>query len=171
MNDVTVIKLNTRREEVWRYHGVVVLQSATALLLEAHFNREDMEFHGMLLKRNDRFVEVYDRLRWYNIFEIYDRDDGALKGWYCNVTLPAEIEDREIRYVDLALDLLVFLDGRQLVLDEDEFAALQLDETTRTQARAALEELSGLFTPGFTLLRFIEAGEKKTGQVEENLSG
>ena len=37
-------------------------------------------------------------------------------------------EASQIRYVDLALDLLVFPDGRQLVLDEDEFEALHPEE-------------------------------------------
>jgi len=33
-----------------------------------------------------------------------------------------------------------------MVLDEDEFAALDLEAETRLQARAALEELQKLFT-------------------------
>jgi len=36
-------------------------------------------------------------------------------------------------------------DGTQTVLDEDEFAALDLDAETSQQARAALEELQKLF--------------------------
>jgi predicted RNA-binding protein associated with RNAse of E/G family len=50
-----------------------------------------------------------------------------------------------ISYVDLALDLWVAPDGTQTVLDEDEFAALDLDAETRQQARAALEEVQRLF--------------------------
>ena len=51
-----------------------------------------------------------------------------------------------IRYADLALDLLVFPDGRQLVLDEDEFAGLDLPRILQEQARAGLRELQRLFT-------------------------
>jgi len=51
----------------------------------------------------------------------------------------------EISYVDLALDLWVAPDGTQTVLDENEFAALNLDTETRYQARAALEELQARF--------------------------
>jgi hypothetical protein len=36
-------------------------------------------------------------------------------------------------------------DGTQTVLDENEFAALNLDTETRYQARAALEELQARF--------------------------
>ena len=32
----------------------------------------------LIVKRGDRFVETYYSARWYNIFEIHDRDDGAL---------------------------------------------------------------------------------------------
>lgn len=145
--DVEVVKLNVDHQETWRYSGRVICRSDRAVVLEALFNREDTPFHEIVLKNGDRFVEVYYTDRWYNINEIYDRDDNHLKGWYCNVTRPAEILEGEIRYVDLALDLLVYPDGRHLVLDEDEFAALSLDENTRQQANAALEALQNLFHP------------------------
>jgi protein associated with RNAse G/E len=114
--------------------------------IEATFNRPDTPFHGILLKQGDRFVETYDSTQWYNIFEMYDRDDGARKGWYCNVTRPAVFADGLITYVDLALDLLVYPDGRQLVLDEDEFAALNLEPAEQDRARQALMELQDRFS-------------------------
>jgi hypothetical protein len=40
----------------------------------------------MLLKQRDRFLELYLFDRYFNIYEIYDRDTGILKGWYCNIT-------------------------------------------------------------------------------------
>jgi predicted RNA-binding protein associated with RNAse of E/G family len=98
------------------------------------------------LKNNDRFVEIFYTDRWYIIFEIHDRDDDRVKGWFCNVTRPAVLEaDDRLSYVDLALDLWVAPDGTQMVLDEDEFAALDLDVETRHQAGAALVELQKLF--------------------------
>ena len=151
ITDVVVIKLNLEHQETWRYSGRVPRRSERAVVLEALFNRDDVDFHDILLKNGDRFVEVYYTDCWYNIFEIYDRDDAHLKGWYCNVSLPAQVSDHEIRYVDLALDLLVYPDGRQLVLDEDEFAQLTLDEPTRRQARAALRSLQTLFQQPGTL--------------------
>lgn len=151
ITDVVVIKLNLEHQETWRYSGRVLRRSERAVVLEALFNRDDVDFHDILLKNGDRFVEVYYTDCWYNIFEIYDRDDAHLKGWYCNVSLPAQVSDHEIRYVDLALDLLVYPDGRQLVLDEDEFAQLTLDEPTRRQARAALRSLQTLFQQPGTL--------------------
>jgi hypothetical protein len=138
---IVVVKLNTQRQETWRYEGRILSQDASSILIEAYFNRPDLDFHGITLRENDRFIERYFTNRWYNIFEIHDRDDDRLKAWYCNVTTPAEISPGVISYVDLALDLLVYPDGKQLVLDQDEFQALNLDAQKQAKARQALDEL------------------------------
>jgi predicted RNA-binding protein associated with RNAse of E/G family len=153
MEDILVIKLNLDEQETWRYTGEVLARDAHSLTLRALFNRADTPFHGILLRQGDIFIEIYFTDRWYNIFQIHDRDSAAIKGWYCNVAKPAEIEASQIRYVDLALDLLVYPDGRQLVLDEDEYEALHPDETLRARASAALAELKTLVQPqnGFLL--------------------
>ncbi len=140
-NHVIVIKQNLERQEVWRYSGKILEQTSDSILLEAFFNRPDKPFHGILLAQGDRFIEKYYSNRWYNIFEIRDHSTDVLKGWYCNVTYPAVFENGYVYYVDLALDLLVYPDGRQLVLDEDEFADLCLNEDDTRQAREALRQL------------------------------
>lgn len=157
---ITVHKLNLDGEETWRYTGKLLLRWQTGLLIEAFFDREDLPFHGLTFKRGDRFLEAYFTRRWYNVFEIYDRDEGALKGWYCNVSTPASLAGDDVRFVDLALDLLVFPDGRQLVLDEDEFERTNLDGKMRRVALAALDELKGLVQPaeGFRLERYLSGG-------------
>lgn len=145
MKPVTVIKLNPQGKETWRYTGQILEEGPTWVRIEANFNRPDTPFHGILLKQGDRFVETYFSDQWYNVFEIYDRDDGSRKGWYCNVTRPAVFSDGLISYVDLALDLLVYPDGRQAVLDEDEFVALNLDAVEEARAHQGLRELQALF--------------------------
>jgi predicted RNA-binding protein associated with RNAse of E/G family len=143
---VTVIKRDILGHELWRYSGELLHKEGTALVLEARFNRPDRMLVDELLKQGDRFVETYYTDHWYNIFEIHDRDDDRLKGWYCNVCKPAVMEAADvISYVDLALDLWVAPDGGQTVLDEDEFAALALDAKTRSVARMALVELQSSF--------------------------
>ncbi len=146
--DIIVIKLNPDREETWRYPARVLTSNKTCILVEAYFNRSDFRFNGILLKENDRFVERYFSDRWYNIFEIHDRQDDHLKGWYCNITLPAEFTPGQIAYVDLALDVLVFPNWEYLILDEDEFEALEIDEVTRRSARQALNELIAMVESG-----------------------
>jgi predicted RNA-binding protein associated with RNAse of E/G family len=99
----------------------------------------------IVIKRNDRFLEAFFNDRWYNIFEIRDRDDNSLKGWYCDICKPAVITDHQISYADLALDLLVFPDGRKQVLDEDQFNHLDLDDKLRNHALVSLQDLKDNF--------------------------
>ena len=154
---VEVLKLNLAGQETWRYSGTVIERRSESVLLEARFNRADTAFHGILLGQGDRFVEIFYNDRMYNIFEMHDRLDDHLKGWYCNVCRPAEFRPGEIAYVDLSLDLLVYPDGTQLVLDEDEFAilALELEKNEIEAARAALQDLQDLFQRpgGFHLVK------------------
>ncbi len=143
---VTVIKLDPENVERWRYEGKVIRHNEEGVLLEAYFNRpNDLPFHGINIRTGDRFVEMYFTHRWYNIYEIYDKDSNELKAWYCNITRPADIKGNVIAYVDLAIDLLVYPDGRMLELDEEEFLALQLENGEQRSARTAMEELKGLF--------------------------
>ncbi len=139
--DITVIKQDIQGNETWRYTGQELERDSDRVLLEALFNREDTPVDGIILKKGDRFIETYYTHRWYNIYEIHDGHDGTLKGWYCNVSYPARLEGDRLYYKDLALDLLVFPDGRQVVLDEDEFEALPLSPEIRAKAREALREL------------------------------
>ena len=138
---IAVIKLNPMRQEIWRYYGKILEKKNRHILLEAFFDREDRLFFGMPLGKGDRFLELYFTDRWFNIFEIHDRTDDHLKGWYCNVTTPAQFSPGVISYVDLALDLLVYPAGQYLVLDQDEFQALDIDVNQRVQAEQALDSL------------------------------
>jgi hypothetical protein len=153
--DLVVIKRNLAGEETWRYSGKVLKIQPTIIILEAFFNRPDLPFHGIVLGQGDRFIETYFTDRWYNIFEIHAREDDHLKGWYCNICLPSELSPDSLSYVDLALDLLVFPDGVQLVLDEDEFEVLTIPPPMRTQAQEALASLQRYFrdeVPGSRVL-------------------
>jgi len=146
MPGITVIKRNSTGEETWRYSGKVLKRTGKAVILEALFNLDDIPFMDTELKRGDRFVELFYTDRWYNIFEIHDRDDDKLKGWYCNVSKPAVFElNDDLSFVDLALDLWVSWDGTQSILDEDEFEALVLDVHTKKKAIRALDELKEIF--------------------------
>jgi len=138
---VVVIKMNTQHEETWRYEGRILARNDHSVLVEAFFNRSDLPFHGITLRENDRFLERYYEDRWYNIFEIHDRDDDHVKGWYGNVTAPAEFAPDKIIYMDLALDVLVYPDGTYLVLDKAEFEDLALNPESRTKALQALDIL------------------------------
>lgn len=148
--DITVIKLDHLGRESWRYSGQLVERGDHKITIEAFFDRNDFEFHGMMFCKGDRFIETYYDDRWYNILEIHDIEEDKLKGWYCNVGFPAEIENHTISYKDLALDLLVFPDGTQIVLDEDEFWELKLLPDERKHSLEALKELQTIFLKQIT---------------------
>lgn len=140
-----VQKKNLAGDVTYLYEGQVVGRDEHSITIEAFFDRADMPFVDTVFRTGDRFVEYYFDDRWYNIFEVHDRDDDRIKGWYCNVCKPAAFEDGVVAYVDLALDLWVSADGRQHVLDEDEFATLNLDHELKAAALQGLQELKQLF--------------------------
>ena len=142
---IKVQKKNPAGEVTYEYEGLLLSRSENSVTVEALFDRPDMPFMDVVFKTGDRFVEHYYTDRWYNIFVIHDHEDGKIKGWYCNVGKPAVIGAGTVSYVDLALDLWVSADGRQTVLDEDEFEALKLNEELTAGAWRGLDELKQLF--------------------------
>jgi len=143
-DSIDIIKLNLENQEVWRYQGRIIDRDPSSLLVEAFFNIDDRPFHGITIRRDDRSIERYFSDRWYNIFEIHDRDDDRIKAWYCNITKPAAFSPGKITYVDLALDVLVYPDGEYITLDHDEFEALDLDPITSQKALNALNNLKNI---------------------------
>lgn len=149
MSDVTVYKLDEHGREVWRYPATVLARGPSYIRLQGFFDRDDMDLGYVTLARGDRSVETFYEDRWYNVFAIYDRDDDTLKGWYCNVCRPAEIVRDAVRCEDLALDVWVSAQGETAIMDEEEFAALEISAEDRKRGREALE----------TLLRLAERGK------------
>ena len=142
---IKVQKKNPAGEVTYQYEGDLVRRDDNCIVVEALFDRKDMPFQDVVFRTGDRFVEYYYSDRWYNIFAVHDKDDGKVKGWYCNIGKPAEIEDGVVSYVDLALDLWVSANGMQTVLDEDEFEALNLNDELTLAALSGLEELKCSF--------------------------
>lgn len=136
-----ILKKNLAEEVTWQYEGRLLHRDETSITIEALFNRDDMPFMDIVLKRGDRFVETFHSDRWFNIFAIHDRDDDHFKGYYCNLGKPAVITQDTVSYVDLALDLWVAADGAQTVLDEDELDALGLDDGLKQKVFDGLSDL------------------------------
>jgi uncharacterized protein len=150
--DVMVYKLDLSGKTIIEYPGTLLARNGDEVIVEARFQRGRMDLGYVTLKTGDRFVEHFYGQRWYNVFAIYDVDDGALKGWYCNITRPAEFvrvaAGLQVRAVDLALDYFVQPSGHDLVLDEDEFEALPISVDEAHAARAALAELRRMAAEG-----------------------
>jgi predicted RNA-binding protein associated with RNAse of E/G family len=140
-SQIAVRKLNDLGREVLRYWANLLEVTDLYVKVEATYDLPDNSLHGLIFRTGDRFVEWHYRDRWYNVFAIYDGSSQKLKGWYCNITRPAKFEDGVVSAEDLALDLLVYPDGRWEVLDEDEFELLDLSEADRDEVRSALRQL------------------------------
>jgi len=141
---VTVVKLDHRAKEKWRYEGLVIARETSRITIEAFYDQADEDLHGLSLRKGDRFLEQHYADRWYNVFAVYDGTNGRLKGWYCNITRPARINGDQVSAEDLALDLIVRPDGSWTVVDELEFEAQALSAADRANALTALAELKGL---------------------------
>jgi protein associated with RNAse G/E len=142
---ITIIKRTNTGAEKWRYEGELKERGENFIVIEAFYTFDERSFMDTTLKKGDRFIETYYSDKWFNIYEIYDCDTKLLKGWYCNIGQPFVWETENIiSYIDLALDLWVNPQGKQTVLDEDEFEDLNLDINLKQKAQTALEELKNM---------------------------
>jgi uncharacterized protein len=138
MDDFTVIKRDHTGTVRLTYPGKVIERGATWVCVEAPFTFDRVDLGVVVLVRGDIFTEFHYTDRWYNIFQINSCDDGHLKGWYCNIARPAVITGDTVAADDLALDVFVKPNGEIVLLDEDEFEALNLSSGERATALSAV---------------------------------
>lgn len=128
------------------YTGRLLQASPEGIVLEAYWDRPPLDLGYAVLEPADRFVEYFFRDRWFVIYEIHHHRDDRLKGWYCDIIYPPRISEGEIEIRDLALDLFVTPAGETLILDEEEFEALGLQEQDPQAYEAARSALQDLLT-------------------------
>ena len=142
-HQVTVIKLSPQREEKIRYTGHIVEHLTHRVVLQASWTLPMRDLGYTRFEPQDQFREYYYTDRWFNIFAISSAI-GMHKGWYCNITEPAQLDRDYIQQVDLLLDVWVNPAGKPLLLDEDEFAiatATTLSQRQHLGARQGLQML------------------------------
>jgi hypothetical protein len=150
-SEVAVRLVKGPRPDV-RYRAVVLADDGTRVVVRAPWaGSVPREFGFVTFRPGDVFTEYYWRDRWYTVKEVRAAD-GTLKGWYCDVTRPAEVGPGGLVVADLDLDLWLSADRAAVVrLDEDEFLASGLadrDPAAAERARQALDELEGLARGG-----------------------
>lgn len=141
MSEVTVYKRDHRGVVVWHYRGVIVDSGPTWVCLKANFDLDEADLGFVVFRRGDVFTEWFFSDRWYNIFRVYDSANGILKGWYCNITRPADIKPGSVAADDLELDVYIMPNGTTILLDEQEFDALNLPMAERMAALRAVESI------------------------------
>lgn len=151
MKSYTVRLLKPGKHTEIVYHGAVIAEEHDHVVIHARWDRPTIDLGYTTFETGDHFYEHYYTDRWFNIFEIHS-EAGDLKGWYCNITRPARIENATILSEDLELDLFVSADRSQvLTLDVDEFEARDFahgDPEAYASSLAALEELKHMAQTG-----------------------
>lgn len=142
----TIYKRDEHGRDVFHYTGELVERGEGWVCIRAPFGFASRDLGYIFLKQGDWFTEWFYTDRWYNIFRIEDVETGVLKGWYCNLTRPAEIHADSAAADDLALDVFVHPDGAIRLLDEDEYAALSLTAEEHQAVDAAVREIKRLVT-------------------------
>jgi len=140
--DVVLVKAG--RTKI-RYPAELLADDGTRITVRAPWaGAGTRDFGFVRFEKGDVFTEYYWRDRWYAVKEVRN-SEGALKGWYCDVTRPATLSGTELVVEDLDLDLWRSADGTDVLrLDEDEFAESGLaerDPEAAACAVAALDEL------------------------------
>jgi protein associated with RNAse G/E len=110
-----------------RYWGELLGASHDERLIWAVGNTDQQIFGDYWLRDGDEYLEWYSSLKGYNILEIHERHSRQIKFWYCNLCRPARFVGQTIVWTDLALDLMVTPQEQFILLDQDEFALLNLD--------------------------------------------
>lgn len=129
--------------------------------VRATWTRPAVDLGYMQFAPGDILDEHFYADAWYCIFAVY-RADGQLRGWYCNVTKPAEITHTAIISVDLELDLFVAADRiAMLRLDIDEFESQQYQQhepqvyAAGYTALAKLEQMARTHQPPFDRIELL----------------
>lgn len=147
-----VIKRDAQGNDELSYSGIVRERNDRFLCIEAAFASPDRDLGYIHLRRGDVFREWFYSDCWFNIFRVQDAAGRQVKGWYCNITRPAIIEPHQVAADDLGLDVFVYPDGRTLLLDEDEFARLNLplsEQQAAWEAVAAIKAMVQARRPPF----------------------
>ncbi len=148
MTPIRVIKCDQNSQSVWEYSGELTEQGENWALVVAPFNVDDRDDGYFQWQRGDTFYEWYFYDRYYNVNKIFDRNTGALRGWYCNIARPAYWSDGVLYWDDLAMDVFIYPDGDLILKDEEKFAALPLDAIEHQEALNALNEIMALAHDG-----------------------
>jgi PncC family amidohydrolase len=122
-----------------RYSGDVVERSARAVRLRAIWQTPPVKLPYVTINTGDVVIEDFYADQWRNVMAFHSGETGALKGWYANVTRPAQISNDVIDWVDLALDVWMSAAGDLRILDEDEFEAFATELDAEVAATALAE--------------------------------
>lgn len=89
-------------------------------MFEGEFDRKVLHPHLGRIERGTVSIEYFWLDRWYNVFRFHE-PQGTFRNYYCNVAMPPVVSETTLDFVDLDIDLVVDMNAKIAVLDEDEF--------------------------------------------------
>jgi hypothetical protein len=145
---VRVVKLAPGGEEAARYPGRVVSNTGDGwLVVRATWTYRLVEMDGLAFFPGDDLLEWFSPAYPFNAFAVLT-PGRRLRGWYANVTYPAQLDVAVVppllTWHDLYVDLVGLPDGSYTIRDDDELAASGLprrDPTLYEQIVTARAEL------------------------------
>ena len=144
-------------DRVGHFEGMLREENVRRLVIEQRLRvRAPRREFGKVVVANG-FVAVWFifRRRWYDVGKFYDRN-GKFTGYYCDIIRPIakllSSTSKTSIITDLFLDLWISLDGRCVVLDEDQLeratAKHVISSSLAMRARRELNILIGSVKAG-----------------------
>ncbi len=159
------VTVNSRKYDgtVSRTWTAEILEFSDSLLvLRGEFDRDVRHDDLGLIRKGTVSIEYFPIGKWFSVFQFHEAD-SRFRNFYCNINMPPKFAGGALDYVDLDIDVVIWPDGRQEILDRDEFeknaALLAYPEDVIKNAEAALADL----------LRSIEKGEFPFDRTDRHL--
>lgn len=137
----------------WDYSGNLADSTIPGwYAIEAQWTMPDDEFEGVRFERGGFLMEYFAPDQQFNVFRVHGRD-GAVTGWYGNVTAhPTLVREAGnppvLTWDDRWVDVVKTPDGRLSILDEDEIPETGISEAVRQEIRDATSQLTAALTRG-----------------------
>lgn len=120
--EIDIVKLRPDGSEAIRYPGEIIAAPDGWIAASAPWRQRRVDLGYLVFEPTDIFLEFFSTVEPLNVFANFTAD-GALKGWYCNVTRPSWMSNQTVYWHDLYIDVVTYPDRDEvLVLDEDELA-------------------------------------------------
>ncbi|MBO0992461.1 DUF402 domain-containing protein [Bacillus sp. SD088] len=124
----------------YEWEGELVKQTSEYIIVLCKQGRKLKHY-----TRNQTFIMDNTSIEVFSLKEGFtaamEIEGKQITSYYCNVALPSEFENNQIRFIDLDLDLIKKRQGDWQVVDEDEFEenSVKYHYTPELKKRALLE--------------------------------
>ncbi len=115
---INSLKFDGKIHRSWK--AEIIEETVDLIIFEGTFEKEIKHPHLGVIRPDTISYEFYWKNRWYNIFRFHE-PEGNLRNYYCNINQPPAIENNQLSYIDLDVDVLVWTDLSFEILDLDEF--------------------------------------------------